>query len=198
MRKSTILTAVAALAAAIMPAAASAQSLDGLLRTITGASYSLSRNCGSGAYALSCQVSRVTSVTNDLNRMRNQRVQSQRQQTTQVRMEMIRSQSANRALEAACRAGDAESCSRAKEGTDDRILNAIVNACSAGDQRSCERMRGMRDARYAQVRGSENRYRDGYESGYDRSAYPQSTYRAPSNADHSVRIDPVTGYRIVR
>lgn len=183
MRKFSILTAALALALSVIPSAASAQSLDSILRVVTGASNSVGRSCGSGIYALSCQMSRVTNVTRDIDYVRRQREDVERRRTNDIRMEMIRRQSANRALEAACRAGDAESCSRSREGRDDAIMNAVLNACSAGDQRSCDRVRGMRDQRVANDRRD-----DAYDYRRDDSRMVRQ----------DVRIDPRTGYRVAR
>jgi len=204
MRKIVIL--LCSLAATLVPAAASAQTLDrvlGLLGGATAYGYNSCSYVSGGLQSASCQANRALNVVSTL-RQSEQNARYRQQERFNRRTQQLT------ALQRACQAGDTESCARSG-GTDGKqmeVARALMDACTSGDKRSCSRAESMMDERNIDRQASygQQRYaqpaRYAEPARYARNDYQPHTYQQrsyqPAQSTQSCRpaIDARTGYRI--
>lgn len=137
MRNLTILLG-ACIATAAIPSAAHAQSLDQVLRTVTGTAtfgYDRCAYVRKGAAKTLCRVDQVSTMANRARVDRH--VQNQRHW-----LERNDQNAQLQALQRACKAGDRQSCARTGGTSKEQmeIASALMAACRAGDDISCRRI----------------------------------------------------------
>jgi len=189
----SIVFAGLSIAAAMLPASASAQSLDQILGVVSAGSAFGYNSCSyvrSGFGKVSCQANRASNVARTLRSVQQRSNSSLRQSFDSRNRQIV-------ALQRACKAGDQQSCARSG-GTDPRgmtIARELMNACTAGDKPSCSRAKSMMDPRNV-----ERTYaRDSYDDGYAQPArYEQDRPSYDRVAQQTCRpvVDPRTGYRV--
>ena len=143
MRKLVVL--LAALAATLVSAPATAQTLDRVLGVVSGLTAYGYHSCSyvrGGLGNASCQANRAVNVFDRL-RQSEQRADQRRRQEFDRRTRQLT------ALQRACKAGDEQSCARSggADGRQMEIARALMEACTSGDRSSCRRAEAMMDER---------------------------------------------------
>jgi len=147
MRKFLALAAVLLGLSLSAPASAQLGGLVGILNGGRDIGSTVGYGCtGSGMSQIACQAQRATSIGQQIDYQRQS--MRQRRQASQQREQarQQREQRIDQALARACKAGDEESCRRARPVVDtrqDELRLALLDACDAGDDVSCDRARDI-------------------------------------------------------